>query len=81
MKVGSESRRGHTEYSMVKLLVVGDVCGNLDTMYNKATAVNSKHGPFDAILCVGDFLGTDEAALAPYTSGEKKGVLPSESCD
>ena len=59
---------------MVKLLLVGDVCGELDAMYKKATTVNDKHGPFDAVLCVGEFIGSDESHVAKYLSGEKKGA-------
>ena len=48
-------------------LVAGDVCGELERLYSRVSAVNSKHGPFSMLLCVGDFLGeAGAAALAPY---------------
>ena len=54
-------------------------CGELDALYKKATTVNAKHGPFDAVLCVGEFVGTDKARFDKYLSGETKG-MPSQHC-
>jgi len=55
-----------------KILVAGDVRGQLDQLYARVSLVNSKHGPFKCLFCVGDFLGdaeAAEAAVAPYRSG------------
>jgi len=43
---------------MVKVLVCGDVRGNLDVLRSRVeTLQSSKHGPFDVLFCVGDFTG------------------------
>lgn len=61
-----------------KLLVAGDVKGSLDQLFLRAAAVHSSKGPFDCMLCVGDFFGEASAAelLEPFKSGERKVPLP-----
>lgn len=41
----------------VKVLVSGDVRGKFDTLFKRVSAVNSKAGPFEMLLCVGEFFG------------------------
>lgn len=69
----------------VKVLLSGDVKGQLQTVCSRVQLVNQKSGPFDALLCVGDFFGdlndaTHAAALheqvAAYISGVKKVPVP-----
>ena len=43
---------------MPKILVCGDVAGNLEELYKRVSAVNSKSGPFDCLLCTGEFFGS-----------------------
>lgn len=31
--------------------------------------MNAKHGPFDAAVCAGDFLGSDAASVASFVNG------------
>ena len=50
----------------LKLLIAGDVKGQIDIVYAKVAAFNaSKAGPFDLLFCVGQFFasaGADGAA-------------------
>ena len=65
--------------SMAKILVAGDVTGDLDACFARVATVNSAHGPFACLLCVGDFLGKPEdavALLAPFKAGEREPPLP-----
>jgi hypothetical protein len=41
--------------SAVKVLLAGDCLGGFDTLVKKVAAVNKKNGPFDLLLCVGQF--------------------------
>ena len=62
-----------------KILVAGDVTGDLDALFSRVATVNSSHGPFACLLCVGDFLGKPEdavALLAPFKAGEREAPLP-----
>jgi hypothetical protein len=43
---------------MPKVLVAGDVGGNLEELFKRVGAVNSKSGPFDCLLCTGEFFGS-----------------------
>lgn len=43
--------------SQLKLLVVGDVNGQFDQLFTRVSSVNKKAGPFDMLLCVGNFFG------------------------
>ena len=40
-----------------KVLVSGDVDGNISALFKRVEAVNSKAGPFEMLLCVGSFFG------------------------
>ena len=40
-------------------LVCGDVRGRLKSFFARIENVNKKSGPFDLVLCVGDFFGTN----------------------
>lgn len=50
-------------------LVCGDVKGNFKVLFNKLTNINSKSGPFEFLLCVGDFFGSDNGKLEAYKNG------------
>lgn len=65
-----------------RLLLVGDVCGNLGKLYTQVESQQKRGVKFDAILCVGAFLpgegDTDAAAsFAEYVTGKKK--VPTET--
>ena len=67
----------------LKLLIAGDVKGQIDIVYAKVAAFNaSKAGPFDLLFCVGQFFasaGADGATrpdeLAAYVEGEKQAPI------
>ncbi len=44
---------------MYKRLVIGSVKGKFEQVFAKVSQVNAKHGPFDALLCVGQFFAQD----------------------
>ena len=58
---------------MVKVLVAGDVKGNLDAAYARVRTLGaSKAGPFDALFCVGQFFGSsprDAKDIDDYMAG------------
>ena len=45
--------------SPLKLLAIGDVRGKFSQFMKRINSVNAKNGPFEMILCVGDFFGED----------------------
>ena len=49
----------------VKILIAGSVRGNLEGLYKRVAAVNKSNGPFDLLLCTGDFFG--ESLTQPGT--------------
>ena len=55
-------------------LVAGDVEGQYDVLFNRVNTINKKSGPFDMLLCVGDFFNVStESQLQSYLTKEKKG--------
>lgn len=63
-----------TESSFLRL-VCGDVKGNFKALFNKVDNINSKSGPFEFLLCVGDFFGDDNGKLEAYKNGNLKSKL------
>ncbi|XP_055531531.1 CWF19-like protein 1 homolog [Wyeomyia smithii] len=61
-----------------KILIVGDVNGKLKSFFARIENVNNKTGPFDLVLCVGDFFGPSPeiAELGAYKSNQKKVPIP-----
>ncbi len=55
-------------------LVAGDVEGQYDALFSRVQTINKKSGPFDMLLCVGDFFSHDESLLEDYKISEKKGT-------
>ncbi|KAI0273461.1 hypothetical protein BC834DRAFT_209584 [Gloeopeniophorella convolvens] len=41
----------------LKILTVGSALGSIRALFDKIQAIHKKHGPFDLVLCVGDFFG------------------------
>lgn len=60
-------------------LVCGDVRGNFKALFNKLQNINQKSGPFDLLLCVGDFFGTDNSKLEAYKNGNLNSKTNSSS--
>lgn len=59
-----------------KVLICGDVQGHFKTLFSKVENINKKNGPFDFLLCVGDFFGADNSELESYKSNEKVISIP-----
>jgi hypothetical protein len=48
---------------MPKVLVCGDVGGNLTELYKRVATINAKNGPFDCLFCVGEVRTSSQDAL------------------
>ncbi|CAL7946098.1 unnamed protein product [Xylocopa violacea] len=59
-----------------KVLICGDVEGNFSFLFNKVEAINKKSGPFDFLLCVGNFFGENNMELEQYKAGMKNIPVP-----
>jgi len=59
-----------------KVLICGDVDGHFKFLFSKVDAINKKSGPFDFLLCVGNFFGADNSELEPYKSCKKSIPVP-----
>lgn len=59
----------------------GDVRGNFKVLFNKLQNINQKSGPFDLLLCVGDFFGSENAKLEAYKNGNLKSKNHRHSLD
>ncbi|XP_023021689.2 CWF19-like protein 1 [Leptinotarsa decemlineata] len=55
-----------------KILVCGDVEGKFDALFKRIEAIIKKSGPFDMLLCVGNFFGINNKEFIPYKTGDKK---------
>ncbi|XP_064476195.1 CWF19-like protein 1 [Ornithodoros turicata] len=56
----------------LKILVCGDVNGQFHKLFDRVSNVNKKNGPFDMLLCVGDFFGDDLSEWEEYKSEIRK---------
>ncbi|KAG7201776.1 hypothetical protein KM043_004496 [Ampulex compressa] len=59
-----------------KVLICGDVEGHFKFLFSKVEAINKKSGPFDFLLCAGNFFGKDNIELEPYKNGMKNIPVP-----
>ncbi|XP_034994563.1 CWF19-like protein 1 isoform X3 [Zootoca vivipara] len=60
----------------LRVLVCGDVEGRLGSLYSRVQAVQSKSGPFDLLLCVGNFFGSaQDPEWEQYQTGAKKAPI------
>lgn len=59
-----------------KVLICGDVEGHFKFMFDKIETINKKNGPFDFLLCVGNFFGQNNMELEPYKNGAKNIPVP-----
>ncbi|XP_017767805.1 PREDICTED: CWF19-like protein 1 [Nicrophorus vespilloides] len=59
-----------------KILICGDVEGQFNLFHKRIVSINSKSGPFDLLLCVGNFFGINNKEFEAILTGEKKLPLP-----
>ncbi|XP_012280243.1 CWF19-like protein 1 [Orussus abietinus] len=59
-----------------KVLICGDVNGRFNLLFSKVNVINKKSGPFDFLLCVGNFFGDNNIELEPYKNGMKTISVP-----
>ena len=65
-----------------RVLVVGDVNGEIAQLYKRVASIVKKTGEFDALLVSGSFFGVDgnvDAVWERYKQGEMKGAVRSGS--
>ncbi|XP_038053166.1 CWF19-like protein 1 [Patiria miniata] len=60
----------------LKILVCGDVEGRFRQLFTRVNNVNRKAGPFEMLLCVGEFFGAEEEEWRKYENGEEKAPIP-----
>ncbi|XP_069681635.1 CWF19-like protein 1 [Periplaneta americana] len=59
----------------LKVLVCGDVEGKYKQLFTRVETINQKNGPFEMLLCVGNFFGTSDN-LEPYRNGTLSVPVP-----
>jgi len=60
----------------IKILVSGDVEGNISALFKRVETVHKKAGPFEMLLCVGSFFGPGNLGWSDYKSGRCKVPIP-----
>ncbi|XP_055836731.1 CWF19-like protein 1 homolog [Episyrphus balteatus] len=61
----------------IKILVSGDVNGNFKQLFTRVESINKKAGPFDLLLCCGEFFSpTNNDELIAYKNGFKNIPVP-----
>ncbi|KAG8228296.1 hypothetical protein J437_LFUL007014 [Ladona fulva] len=60
----------------LKILVCGDVDGKFSTLFSRVNSINKKSGPFDFLLCVGNFFGRSNEEWASLKNGDMKVPVP-----
>ncbi|KAA8580095.1 hypothetical protein FQN60_005630 [Etheostoma spectabile] len=76
MKVNARMEESRADE--VASLACGDVEGRLTALFNRVQTIQKKAGPFDLLLCVGEFFGTTpeaEAEWQQYKTGAKKAPI------
>lgn len=53
-------------------LLCGDVNGNFKQLFTRVESAIKKSGPFDILICVGNFFGEDNSQLDAYKMGTRK---------
>ncbi|KAL6585849.1 hypothetical protein OROMI_002493 [Orobanche minor] len=62
-----------------RILLCGDVLGRLSQLFKRVSSVNKSAGPFDALLCVGQFFPDSAAQMDEfneYIEGRSKIPVP-----
>lgn len=57
-------------------MVCGDVEGRFNTLFDRVHKVNEKSGPFDLLLCVGNFFGINNREFEPFKNGTRSISIP-----
>ncbi|ORX75110.1 hypothetical protein K493DRAFT_3722 [Basidiobolus meristosporus CBS 931.73] len=58
----------------LKTIVVGSVHGKIKQLFSKIELINKKNGPFDILLCAGDFFGNDQEDLEDLVQDKINGL-------
>ncbi|GER36000.1 CwfJ-like family protein / zinc finger(CCCH-type) family protein [Striga asiatica] len=69
----------HILMAAPRILLCGDVLGRLNQLFKRVTSVNKSAGPFDALLCVGQFFPDSPEGLEEfndYIEGRSKIPIP-----
>ncbi|CCM03628.1 uncharacterized protein FIBRA_05772 [Fibroporia radiculosa] len=61
--------------SSVKILTVGSAAGSIRELFTKIKAINAKHGPFNLVLCTGDFFGLPKDEGDAYSEDDEVMLL------
>ena len=66
---------------MIKMMVVGNVEGRFSTLFQRVEQVHNSHGPFDIVLCAGNFFGDqasyeDLACFFEFIKGTRSIPIP-----
>lgn len=64
------------QQKQIKVLCVGDVNGKFEQLIHRISFVNKKCGPFDVLLCVGEFFGPNDEENKKILSGELQFPIP-----
>jgi hypothetical protein len=56
-------------------LTIGAVNGAFAAAFAKVSSIHSKHGPFEMLLCVGDFFGSSSVSESGQESDSLKALL------
>lgn len=56
--------------SVLKILVCGDVEGHFKTLFTKVETIHQKKGPFEYLLCVGNFFGSSDDEWKDVKAGK-----------
>lgn len=59
-----------------KILICGDVEGHFKFLFNKIDTINKNNGPFEFLLCIGNFFGKNNNELELYKSCVKTIPVP-----
>ena len=59
----------------LKVLFSGSLSGDLAGVFKKVETVNRKSGPFDALFCVGQFLGAGTGCAQDQQDGCSKSYV------
>ncbi|VDK44991.1 unnamed protein product [Anisakis simplex] len=70
LKVSIGNMSGSSSEKFTKVLVSGDVNGRFEQLIKRVTNVNRKNGPFDVLICVGEFFGANEERNEDVVSGK-----------
>ncbi|XP_055380214.1 CWF19-like protein 1 homolog [Condylostylus longicornis] len=60
----------------IKILVCGDVKGKFKQLFHRVEIINQKSGPFEILLCVGEFFDKNNDELIAYKNGYKNVPVP-----